>query len=86
MARLTKRPMQIYLEPAQDRALRILAERRGTSIGALIRQGVQKYLDEEVPPDEDPALGIVALGGSGKGDLSLDHDLYLITSERQRNR
>ena len=86
MARLTKKPIQIYLEPAQDKALRVLAERRGTSIGALIRQGVQRYLEEEVPVEEDPAMGILALGSSGRGDLSRDHDTYLIGSERQSNR
>lgn len=86
MARMTKKPLQIYLEPAQDKALRILAERRGTSIGALIRQGVQRYLEEEIPVEEDPALGIVALGGSGISDLSAEHDRYVIAAEREANR
>ncbi len=86
MARLTKKPIQIYLEPGQDKALRILAERRGTSIGALIRQGVQRYLDQEIPVEEDPALDIVGLGSSGRSDLSEDHDKYLIGAEKQSNR
>lgn len=85
MARLTKKPIQIYLEPAQDKALRILAERRGTSIAALIRRGVDRFLGEEVPVDEDPALGIVALGSSGIGELSTNHDLYLVRGEKQNN-
>lgn len=81
MARLTKKAIQIYLEPAQDRALRGLAQRRGVSIGALIRQSVQRYLEAEVPVEEDPAMGIVALGRSGRGDLSPGHDKYLAQGE-----
>lgn len=86
MAKLTKKPIQIYLEPAQDRALRGLAQRRGASLGALVRQSVQRYLEEEVPLEEDPALGLLALGRSGRGDLSRDHDQYLTRREGESNR
>lgn len=83
MARLTKKPIQIYLDPAQDRALRVLAERRSSSIAFLIRQSVQRYLEEEMPVEEDPALGIVGLGASGLGDLARHHDRYLANWEKE---
>ncbi|MFB0537382.1 MAG: CopG family transcriptional regulator [Anaerolineae bacterium] len=82
MARLTKRPIQIYLEQGQDRALRALAQKLGLSIAELVRRSIDHYL-AELPVEEDPALSIVGLGHSGVGDLAAEHDRYIAISQRE---
>ena len=77
MATLTKRPLQIYLQPAQDRLLRALAEREGVSLAELVRRSIDKYL-ADFPLEDDPALELVGLGRSGRGDLSTNHDRYMV--------
>jgi hypothetical protein len=71
-----KKPLQIYLREDQDRALRSIAERRGKSMAALVRDGVDKLL-RDLPPGEDPLLDIVGLYDSGVGDLAERHDEVL---------
>ena len=73
---LKKKPIQIYLEPSQDRALASMAQKQGVSKAAIIRLSLNKYLSE-IPVREDPALNIVALGKSGRGDISETHDSYI---------
>lgn len=41
--------------------------------------------EEDLPIEEDPALGILALGRSDKGDLSLRHDAYLAENLRTKD-
>jgi hypothetical protein len=77
MRTLKKKPIQMYIEPRQDTALKVLAKKRGVSKAELIRESIEKYLTT-LPLDEDPAMGIVGLGrSSGKGDASAQHDKYL---------
>ena len=71
-----KKPIQIYLRDDQEIALRSVAERRGESLAALVRAGVDLFL-EGLPPDEDPLLDIVGLFDSGVTDLAKNHDAYL---------
>ena len=83
MSGLTKRPIQIYLEQEQDRALRALAEKLGLSIAELVRRSIDHYL-ADLPVEEDPALSIVGLGHSGVGDLAAEHDRYIAIFQRER--
>jgi hypothetical protein len=76
MRTLAKKPIQIYLEPAQDKALRLLARREGISLAELIRRTIDHYL-AELPVEDDPALQVVGLGRSGRKDLASKHDDYL---------
>ncbi len=73
---LKKKPIQIYIEPKQDNVLGVLSKKRGVSKSEIIRESLEKFLNE-LPPEEDPAMGIVGLGSSGKGDLSDKHDRYI---------
>jgi hypothetical protein len=73
---MKKKPLQIYLREDQVEALRSVAERRGESIAALVREGVDLLL-EGLPPEEDPLLDLVGLFDSGAGDLAEKHDPYL---------
>jgi len=74
-----KKPLQIYLRTDQVETLRQVAERRGESLAALVRQGVDLLL-EGLPPQEDPLLDIIALYDSGLGELAEKHDAYLAES------
>ncbi len=76
MRALKKKPIQIYLQPDQDRALEIISKNKGISKAAIIRLSLDKYL-EKIPLEDDPALRIIALGKSGKGDLAERHDDYI---------
>ena len=77
MTEKKKKPLQIYLRDDQMQALRSVAERRGESIAALVREGVDMLL-EGLPPEEDPLLDIVGLYDSGVGDLAEKHDERLV--------
>lgn len=76
MRALKKKPIQIYIEPRQDDVLEVLSKKRGVSKAEIIRESLEKFL-KELPVEEDPAMGLIGLGSSGKGDLSVKHDKYL---------
>ena len=77
MTETKKKPLQVYLRKDQVEALRTVAERRGESIAALVREGVDLLL-EGLPPEEDPLLDLVGLFDSAAGDLAEKHDQYLV--------
>jgi hypothetical protein len=81
MRRLNKIPFQIYLEPEQDKIITLLAKSTGKSKAAVIRLCISKYL-ASLPPEKDPALGIMNLGASGKKDIAEKHDDYLISHNK----
>lgn len=76
MATLTKRPIQVYLEERQDRALRRLAAEQGVSLSELIRRSVDLLL-AQLPVEQDPAWKIIGLGRSNVSDLGTQHDEHL---------
>jgi hypothetical protein len=76
MRNLKKKPIQIYIEPRQDNLLEAMSKKKGISKAAIIREGIEKFL-KELPAEDDPAMGLMGLGNSGKGDLSDKHDKYL---------
>ncbi len=81
MEKLKKVPIQIYLEPEQDKIIAFLAEKDGKSKAAIIRLCISRYLDS-LPHEEDPALGNMKLGASGRKDIAENHDDYLISVTR----
>ena len=88
MSDIKKKPIQIYLRQDQVKALRMVAERRGESFAALVRQGVDLLLDQ-LPPEEDPLRDIIGLYDSDYGDLAEKHDQYLsdlVQEETHRER
>lgn len=67
----------MYLKPAQHRALRRAAARRGVSMTELLRRLVDRYLMS--PPakpafNKEEVMSFVALGESGRSDISELHD------------
>jgi hypothetical protein len=76
MAGKKKKSMLVYLREDQFETLRAVAERRGESLAALVREGVDLLLDS-LPPGDDPLLNIVGLYDSDRGDLAEKHDEHL---------
>jgi hypothetical protein len=85
MKNLKKKPIQIYIEPQQDYVLGNLAKKKGISKAEIIRKSLDKFL-REIPLEEDPGMGLIGLGSSGKGNLSDKHDQYLVRYARQKKR
>jgi hypothetical protein len=82
LAEPRKKPIQIYLREDQAESLHKIAERRGESVAALVRQGVDLLL-EQLPAEEDPLLDIVGLYDSGHDDLAEKHDDYIVRLIRE---
>ncbi len=76
MKKAKKIPIQVYLDAEQNKAIEALSRTTGKSKAAIIRHCISKFI-EGLPPEEDPAMGIIGLGSSGKKDISQDHDKYL---------
>ena len=85
MAGTRKKPIQIYIEPQQDYVLGNLARKKGISKAEIIRKSLDRFL-REIPLEEDPGMGLVGLGNSGKRNLSDHHDRYLVRYARQKKR
>ncbi len=85
MKNLREHPLQIYLRPDQDKALRQMAQTEKVSIAELVRRGVDRLLTE-VPPEQDPLLKLSGIGTSGIRDLSENHDYYLARIYEEENK
>jgi hypothetical protein len=85
MSAITMKPIQVYLRPEQIESLRAISERRKVSIAELVRQGVDRVL-EDVPVEEDPLWNIIGIMDSGLNDLAENHDRYLAEMIIQENR
>jgi len=81
MKRLKKIPIQIYLEPEQEKIIGLLSKASGKSKAAIIRSCISKFITS-LPLEKDPALNIMNLGASEKKDIAKRHDDYLISFER----
>ncbi len=82
MGKSKKIPIQIYLEPEQNKIIGFLSKTSGKSKAALIRLCISRYLDSH-PPENDPALGNMKLGASGRKDIAEKHDDYLMSFSKQ---
>ena len=74
-------PFQVQFEKREHRLLKELADRRGRSMGSLIRESVATYL-ASIPVEEDPAFAIIGMITEDPGDLphgsvAVHHDAYL---------
>ena len=70
----------VYLEEEEHRRLKIEASRRQISMAELIRQLVKQYLEQgrgKRPAPQKALMKIIALGSSGRSDISEKHDGYL---------
>jgi len=73
--------LQVYLEASQRLRLAELARARGQPAALLIREAVERYLEQErcsVSAD-DPLLSLIGAAGSLESatDVSVDHHRYV---------
>jgi hypothetical protein len=59
--------------------------KKGVSKIEIIRESLDKFL-REIPLEEDPGMGLIGLGNSGKRDLSDNHERYVARYARQKKR
>jgi hypothetical protein len=85
MKRINKKPIQIYIDSQQNYALAALAKNKGISKAEIIQDSIEKYL-REIPLKDDPAMGLIGLGNSGKHDLSENHDDYIAQHVRRKGK
>jgi hypothetical protein len=85
MKHLAKKPIQIYIDAQQNDALAALARDKGISKAEIIRESLERYL-REIPVEEDPAMGLIGLGNSGKHDLSENHDAVVAHHVRRKGK
>lgn len=78
MRKLKKTPIQIYLDPDQDKILTMLSKTSGKSKAGIIRACLDKFI-ASLPPDKDPLMDILELGTSDKSDIAEKHDEYLMS-------
>ena len=76
MKRLKKIPMQVYIDPEQQKIIGQLSKSTGKSKAAIIRLCISEFI-ASLPAEKDPALNIMNLGASGKNDIAERHDHYL---------
>ena len=70
----------IYLDADQHKTLRAEATKLGISMAELLRRLVKRHLQERSVPMRVPPeayMKIVALGASGRTDVSERHDAHL---------
>lgn len=69
---------QIQLTEEQAKALREIATQRGVSMAELIRESVERTIEESERKEKwRRALGVMGRYRSGLNDVSSDHDKYL---------
>lgn len=76
-----KKPVQVYLDRTYQAKLASLAAYLGVSFAEVLRQGLDALARDLVPPKDDPAMQLVGLMGEDSeslGDLSVEHDQYII--------
>ena len=76
---------QIQLDEAKASALKGMAARRGVSVAALIRDGIDRVLaDDDWERRWKRALEAVGKHRSGLGDLAENHDRYFAEAIGER--
>lgn len=69
---------QIQLTEGQASALKEIAQQRGVSMAELIRQAVERIVDESDEADKwRRATALIGRYHSGRSDVSINHDQYL---------
>ena len=63
---------QVYITPAQDRAVRQLAQQQGTTEAEILRKALDLLLArEDIGESKDPFAGLI---GMFEGPVEVDHD------------
>lgn len=77
--------VQILLTEEQDRRLEALARRLAKSKSTLVREGVERVLQERETGVSDPLLELIGQAGRiGRKNVSRRHDAVLAEAKRKR--
>ena len=72
---------QIQLTEEQAARLRRLAAQKGISMAQIVREAVERYMEQTGAVDESEldarALAVIGQFASGRRDVSAEHDRYL---------
>ncbi|BDG60441.1 ribbon-helix-helix domain-containing protein [Caldinitratiruptor microaerophilus] len=72
---------QIQLTEEQAARLRRLAAHRGVSMAEIVREAVERYMQQAGAADEGEldarALAVIGRFASGQRNVSVEHDLHL---------
>ncbi len=82
MARM--RRIEVNLEPELVASLDRLAEERGTSRSALLREAAWQLVALTETPEEDSILGIIGMARGDRADVAERHDEYLVQAKLDR--
>jgi hypothetical protein len=85
MKRVKKKPIEINVKAKQDYVFGDHVRRKTVSETEIIRESPDKFL-RETPLEENPGVGLIGLGNSGRRNLSDNHDKYLARYGRQKKR
>lgn len=80
------RRKQIYLDEANERALKRLSARTGRSEASHIREALRRYLTSGVEGEDDPLERLIGLveDEHGPDDVAEHHDHYLYGAPREQ--
>lgn len=78
-ALVSEKRTQVYFPKDLYRRIEKMAKMEAKSSAAVIREAVERYLEEEreIDWENDPIFKLAGLGSSELGDLSVNHDHYL---------
>lgn len=87
-ALLSEKRAQVYFPKELYRRIEKKAKNESKSSAAVIREAVERYLEQEreVDWENDPIFKLAGLGASGLGDLAVDHDKYLCCGKGRKHK
>jgi predicted transcriptional regulator len=73
----------IFIDPQSERELQSLARRLRRPVASLVREAIERYVVAE-RRTATRALGFVAAGRSGRGDVAERHEDLLFETPRRK--
>jgi predicted DNA-binding protein len=85
---LSEKRTQVYFPKEVYRRIEKKAKKESKSSAAVIREAVERYLEEErdIDWENDPIFKLAGIGASGLGDLAVNHDKYLYGDRERKKR
>jgi len=85
---VSEKRTQVYFPKELFRRLEKKAKKESKSSAAVIREAVERYLEQEreIDWDNDPIFKLAGIMDSGVGDLSVNHDHYLYGAPKKVKR
>ena len=87
-ALLSEKRTQVYFPKELYRRIEKKAKNESKSSAAVIREAVERYLEQEreIDWENDPIFKLAGLGASGLCNLAVNHDTYLYGGKGKKNK